>query len=373
MGLTSSIARRIAAVAAFTIAASFGMSPARADQLPSYMKIIVGHPPTTKQQIAEQNVLALDLAMFGYYDAALATFRQNILAQHPVLMALFSNAGGNLILYRPGQPALQADPVPIVYQLLKSTGHSTMALFELAGPHLNNPADQSWVAMMQVDRTEQQSALDTLGDIDMNPQWRDEIKTVLTNNVAFMNASLRKGVLTYDDLHAFAHEQSPLLAKLVKWAAHTQVDHWMGVVAAWKKMLGSDWNDTYGLSNTIYVARQNNVLFSVLAQFFGRDAMNTRLMLFETTDFTSTPDDMMTLLTRVVADRSVGQEFFGNYYLMDYELMGGDGRDAIVAADKRLGIPEFLPPAVPFGSHEWPVKITPGPGPTSIEQLLRAP
>lgn len=365
--------RGMAATLAFAVLAAFAPCAARADQVPSYMNVIVGHPATTKQEVAEQNVLALDLAMFGYYDQALAIYKQNILAQHPVIMALFSGAGGKLILYRPGQAPLDAPSVPIVYQLLKSVGHSTMALFEVAGPHLNDPADQSWVAMMQVDRTEQQSALDTLGDIDVNPQWRDDMKTVLTNNIAFMNASLGKGVITYDDLHAFAHKQAPLLAMLVRWAAHTQVDHWMDVVAGWKKMLGSDWDNAYGLSNSIYVARQNNVLFSVLAQFFGQDAMNTRLMLFETTDFTTTPDDMMTALTRVIADRSVGQEFFGNYYLMDYELMGGDGRDAIVAADKRLGVPVFLPPLVPFGSHEWPVKITPGSGPGTIEQLLQVP
>ncbi len=59
----------------------------------------------------------------------------------------------------------------------------------------------------------------------------------------------------------------------------TQVGHWMGVLEGWKKMLGQDWDKTYAASNTIYVARQNNVLFSVLAQFFGPEAMNDRLML----------------------------------------------------------------------------------------------
>jgi len=33
-------------------------------------------------------------------------------------------------------------------------------------------------------------------------------------------------------------------------------------------MLGADWDKTYAASNTIYVARQNNILFSVLAQYF---------------------------------------------------------------------------------------------------------
>ena len=91
-------------------------------------------------------------------------------------------------------------------------------------------------------------------------------------------------------------------------------------------MLGDDWDKTYAASNTIYVARQNNVLFSVLAQFFGPEAINDRLMLIETISFTTTPDDMLESLTRIIADRSVGALFFGNYHLMDYELMGGDAR-----------------------------------------------
>ena len=115
------------------------------------------------------------------------------------------------------------------------------------------------------------------------------------------------------------------------------------------------------------------MLFSVLAQFFGPEAVNSRLFLFETTDFATTPDDMLTLLTRVVADRSVGQTFFGNYYMMDYELMGGDARDAVIASDKRLGLTPFLPPLVPFGSHQWPALVTPGAGPATIEQLPQVP
>jgi hypothetical protein len=134
-------------------------------------------------------------------------------------------------------------------------------------------------------------------------------------------------------------------------------------------MLGADWNKTYAASNTIYVTRQNNVLFGVLAQFFGAAAINDRLMLFETISFTTTPSDMLDLLTRIVADRSVGAMFFGNYYLMDYELMGGDARTAIIAEDAKLGITPLLPPAVPFGSKQWPALITAGTGPASIADL----
>ena len=109
-------------------------------------------------------------------------------------------------------------------------------------------------------------------------------------------------------------------------------------------MLGADWDKTYAASNTIYVARQNNVLFSVLAQFFGPEAINDRLMLIETISFTTTPEDMLDSLTRIIADRSVGELFFGNYKLMDYELMGGDARKAIIAEMPRRGKTPFLPP-----------------------------
>jgi len=104
--------------------------------LPDYMNVIVGNAASmAKAQVAEQNVLALDLAMFGLYDDAQAKFQKNFLAQHPVIMALFSNEGGKLTLYRPGMPPLEAPQVPIRYQIYKSVGHSALAVFELAGSH----------------------------------------------------------------------------------------------------------------------------------------------------------------------------------------------------------------------------------------------
>ena len=65
----------------------------------------------------------------------------------------------------------------------------------------------------------------------------------------------------------------------------------------------------------------------------------------------------------------MGGLFFGNPHLMDYELMGGDARKAIIAESAKRGTKAVLPPAVPFGSKQWPTLITPGPGPTSLDDL----
>ena len=345
---------------------------ASSQSLPNYMDVIVGNGvSSSKSQVAEQNVLALDIAMFGLYDDAQTKFQKNFLAQHPVIMALFSNQGGSLMLYRPGKAPLAAPPVPIRYQIYKSVGHSALALFELVGSHLGTVSDHSWVGPMRAFRATSQTAIESLDGVDLEADARENQRKVLSANNKFMDACLAKGSYTFADIQQYAVEVKPLLAHNVWLGASTQVEHWMKVIKDWKEMLGPDWNKTYGISNTLYVARQNNVLFSVLAQFFGKDAMNTRLFLFETSQFVTTPDQMLDVLIRTVADRSVGQVFFGNYYLMDYELIGGDGRKAIQEEDKKYDIPVFLPPAVPFHSNEWPFRIDPsqGEGPATIEQI----
>jgi hypothetical protein len=361
--------RLIIHATAMSIAVIGVLSAARADDLPDYMKPIAGHPTSTPAENATKNVLALNSSMFELYDSAAKVFQKNILNNHPVILGLFSGAGGRFILYRPGQPPLDAPSVPMVYQLLKSVGHSTMALAEVVGPYLDNPDDQSWRGPMLAFRTRMQSALDGLDLTPMQPDWRDNSRIILQNNIAFMDECLAKKVVTFAALKAFADKQAPHLKLNIAWAAQTQIGHWMGVIADWKMMLGSDWDKTYAASNTIYVARQNNMLFSVLAQFFGPDAINDRLILIETMGFTTTPTEMLESLTRIIADRSVGSLFFGNYHLMDYELMGGYGRAAILAEDARRGMMPFLPPAVPFGSKQWPTLITPGNGPASLADL----
>lgn len=346
-----------------------GTGVAHAQSLPPYMAPISGRVTATPADVATKDVLALNTGMFELYGDASKIFQANILAQHPVILGLFSGAGGRFTLYRPGMAPLDAPPVPIVYQLLKSVGHSTMALAEVVGPYLDNPANTSWRGAMLAYRSRMQSALDGLDTTAIPLDWRDNNRTILQNNIAFMDDCTARGVISFAALEAFGKKQAPFLAKNVAWAAQTQVGHWMTVLAGWKTMLGADWDKTYAASNTIYVARQNNVLFSVLAQFFGPEAINDRLLLIETVSFTTTQADMLDALTRIVADRSVGSLFFGNYHLMDYELMGGDARAAIIAESGKRNMTPFLPPAVPFGSHQWPTLITPGPGPASIADL----
>jgi hypothetical protein len=77
-------------------------APARAAEMPSHFKETVGTETATPADIATKNLLQLNTTMFELYGNAAQVFRKNILAEHPVILGLFSGAGGRFILYRRG-------------------------------------------------------------------------------------------------------------------------------------------------------------------------------------------------------------------------------------------------------------------------------
>ena len=103
------------------IAAGFGIGSASAQApagIPDYLADLTGTTPPAPGVLPTRDVLQLNTSMFALYDAAAGIFQRNIMAKHPSILALFSGAGGRMILYRPGQPAEEAPSVPIVYQIM---------------------------------------------------------------------------------------------------------------------------------------------------------------------------------------------------------------------------------------------------------------
>jgi len=342
--------------------------------VPAFMQSFVIDPskPVPKDKIAFNNMLTLNDDMFTVYDKSLGIYKNDFLNKHPLIMGLFSGKGGRFILYRPGQPPLEAESVPQVYQAAKSIGHCAMGTFVLLSPYSANPsANLAWLGSLSAYRTDVQTSIDSLDTLDVKPEVRDLFRVTLKQIAVFMDNCLKNRTYTFDELQSWARNIKPDLAKLIDVATNAQVKHWWGVLEEWKKMIGKDWDTTYGLSNSIYVARQNNILFSTLVQFFGQEAINDRLMLLETTDFTTTPELMMDAFMRIVSDRLIGEVFFKNPRLMDFELLGGSARKVIEAEAADHGTKAILPPQVPFNSTAWPWKTDPttGTGPSNMDQI----
>src|ERR1700734_4201097 len=118
-------------------------APARAEDLPDHFKTIVSVEKASPSEVGAKNILQLDTSMFELYGDAGQILKKNILAEHPIILGLFSGAGGRFVLYRHGMAPLEAPSVPVAYQLLKSVGHSTMALGEIVMPYLDNASHTS--------------------------------------------------------------------------------------------------------------------------------------------------------------------------------------------------------------------------------------
>jgi len=341
--------------------------------IPEFLRIVVAdEKPASARAVAEQAVLALNSSMFHLYDESLEKFKQNLRDRAPIILALFTGAGGQMILYRPGHPPEVAPSVPIVYQLAKSVGHSTMAIYQIVVPYLANPAaNQLWRGPLQAYRTQCQTALESLAALEISEDDRAVLHAILDRNLAFMNECLTAGTYTYEEVEKFIRGCTPYSIKTIGIGSSAQVGHWMKVVEEWKKVLGKDWERAYAVSNSLYIARQNNILFSVLVQFMGTETMGDRLLLIETPDFETTPEKLLEVLTRIVADRGLGMVFFKDYFLMDVELLGGGGRKAIEHEMNKRGLKPLLPTLAPFRSNDWPWKTDPtkGKGPATLEEV----
>src|ERR1700719_4490878 len=133
--------------------------------VPEFLRVVIAaEKPASERAVAEQAVLTLNSAMLALYDETLEKYKRNLRDRAPIILALFSGAGGQMILYRPGEEPLVAEPVPIVYQLAKSVGHSSMAIYQIVAPHLANPtANPTWRGPLRTYRTQCQTALESLG------------------------------------------------------------------------------------------------------------------------------------------------------------------------------------------------------------------
>jgi hypothetical protein len=361
---------------------------AAADDIPQYLRNVVApQAMTSPKVVAVRDALALDDQMQVIYSSSQSTYKKNLLATSPVILGLFSNQGGEFYLYLPGKPAIQAPRVPVTYEICKSCGHSAMAVYQLVAPYLANPDDPSWRRPMAQYLALQEAVLAGFPNIDLAEDAKGAAMTLLGNNIAFMKECLKSGTFTTEGLRKYTIGQREAIAGLVEYAARAQASHWMKVMADWKTLIGKDWDKTYGVTNSLYVTRTNNILYTVMAQFFGKEAFNDRLLLLETTNFTTTPDEMVDELVRIVSDRALGRMFFNNYFLMDVELVSNEierprpsGNPSVTSSftvieeeAKKLGLKPLLPPLAPFHNQGWPWHTDPGEGsgPKSLREALK--
>lgn len=344
-----------------------------AEKIPDSVDLITRHDPApTKAALAFRDVSKLNDFVLGGGETTLTVTQKNLRDRFPFIIGLFSASGGRFLLYRPGQPPLEAPPVPPIYQLAKAVAHAALGAYEIVAPALpNTDTDQSWLVPMQGFQAQLLVASAALPDLDIEPGQRELLQATLDKVRKFVDACVARKACTYDEVVAYARAVEPETERLIALAADVQVAHWFDVLTDWKKQLGSDWDNTYAAINTLFATRQNNILYTITVQFMGEEAINRRLFLFETTNFKITPDEMYGIFTHYMHDRALSKVFFNDEDLMSHELLGGAVRRAVEAEAKQRGQKAILPSQAPLNSNQWPWLTEPekGSGARSLEDL----
>ena len=149
--------------------------PARAADVPSYFKEIVGTQTASPAEIGTKNTYSLNdhvrtLRRCGQL------FKKNILAQHPLILGLFSGAGGRFILYHRAWRQLRRHKCRrLSITQIRRPQH--MALTEVVAPYLNSPTTWPGVSLAAY-RNRMQSALDGLDATAMQDNWRPNNRSI---------------------------------------------------------------------------------------------------------------------------------------------------------------------------------------------------
>jgi len=96
---------------------------------------VVGQERLTTSQESAQRLYDLDDTMMANYADTQRLVGES---QSPVIIVMFNRVGGKYILRRNGSE-VSVEPVPALYQRMKSVSHTIVGIFEIITPYFANP------------------------------------------------------------------------------------------------------------------------------------------------------------------------------------------------------------------------------------------
>ncbi|MDI1351792.1 MAG: hypothetical protein PSV35_03335 [bacterium] len=254
---------------------------------------------------AEKNITNLELKMLEVHDKQNVEFKNEFLKSHPIIVALENSSGGKFILYRPNKDPILAPSVPITYQLLKSVYHTSLTIYEMTLLALNNPNTSTLKINLLTYRVSCQIALDSLNTLIIDKTKDANMRNILETNLKYLNKCLQKNNIRKTDIDEYLYQVKPYLDENLKLRSKIQIDHWMKVLTEWKKMIGKDWKNTYGICDTLYMFQQDNNLFNIISRFFSKVSSNTKAFEFNTADSNITANQLINLLINVLDEETI--------------------------------------------------------------------
>ncbi len=294
--------------------------------------------------VASERLYELDRIMQRNYDIARDAHTARM---SPTIHAQFDEKGGTYHLRWKGRTR-SVQPVPDLYQKLKSVSHTTVGLFVILAPRIDHPEDTTWVGPLTEWRDHLALALGGLDRTGMPEESAGRCRNILEQGIGFCDRALERRSFTVEEYAEYGRRVVEDVTANVGQAAGIQVDATVALAEEWREMLGDEWEQTFVIVTTAWAMRRENVHLQVWEHVMGTDQLNWRLILAEGFNDTATAWDT---LGQIDMDRTVAELVFADRYRLEVELMGDDA----AAAVERHACPTFpsiMKPHKPHKLHE---------------------
>lgn len=239
--------------------------------------------------------------------------------------ALIVIDGDTLLLYRDDHPLKTFSGLePPRFNKMKTLSHIPLAVFCLLDNHTDETLTTERLGEISAYRATVQSSAECL---DTSEEARRGIlpkpSEVCTKAVAFLDAILRTGRVSREQLTAFTRDVCDDVGPLIAAAVHAQLDACHAIVMHVRAHILNDdqWRELRVLIRGAYMARQNELFLQYFATILNTPMEgDRRLVYFEGEDLKGAYDRLGTTML----DASISKAFFRDSERMHRDVLGDE-------------------------------------------------
>jgi hypothetical protein len=253
-------------------------------------------------------VTAVDVAMRNNYDILRAKVAVSL---RPVIVVQFDFSGGTYNLVTRDRQ-LTVQPVPRLFEQIKSICHCPLGIYTVVAPYLNESSDPVWRAPLQDFGDVVRGALEGLGHLEFPEDVRSWSSTILESSDRFITECLTTRSFTMDLFRAYAESVFDSIRHNMMHAASLQVSAVVDLLLEWRNTLGPTWRDLYAAVLTTWTIEEKNQHWLVLRMLMDQEMLDERLYVINVGNAReNTVDVALMNLAIIVQDKIAGHLVFG--------------------------------------------------------------
>jgi hypothetical protein len=236
-------------------------------------------------------------------------------------------SGDDLILRKNGQRVV-ATVIPREYHALKCVAHSTLALFGHLAHGPGKPLGEERVKALREYRDLLSAAGPAAEACGFGPDALARQKRIIARGLAFIDAVLRDGQVSADDLARYCRASRPDVLANAAAAARAQLVATHRQVMGWKRdMTAEEWGALTVIVQGMQTPRVENAAVQYFARLFGETSGEGRRVVYA--EGVWDEEKALNLLGTLRLDGKLSAAVFGDPFRMYRDLLADVARPAI--------------------------------------------